>query len=213
MWPAHGTTPHQALRGWNGALGGERRFDGVDVVVIGAGMFGPAAQHVLEHALGFGHASGGGAVDRIPAPARGDQQAFGVERLRVEIVGVIRGEFLHGGDVCFGFVFGAPRGGGFQICALLGQRTGGLASGFYTRAGSLHIGRGIEVHVNVRSLRHRHPPIRHGGRRIELGSFSERAQRLVTVEAVEEREALVEIFLRVGVGCGDRMPPCAQTLI
>ena len=48
--------------------------------------------------------------------------------------------------------------------------------------------------------------MRHRGFRIELGGALERAKRLLVVEAEEQRHALVEVLLRLGVRRLDGMP-------
>jgi hypothetical protein len=49
--------------------------------------------------------------------------------------------------------------------------------------------------------------------RIELRHFAERAEGLIAVEAVEQREPLIEELLRVGAPCRDGMVPNAGAFV
>ena len=69
---------------------------------------------------------------------------------------------------------------------------------------------GVDVEVDVRSERQRDAPVRHRRRGIELGGPAERADRLVVIERVDERQALIEELLRLGAFRGDRMVQPAE---
>ena len=65
--------------------------------------------------------------------------------------------------------------------------------------------------VVIRSPSQRDSPIRHGALRIELGGIAERARGFLVIECVHQREALVEIALRQGIGSGDGMMQLAKS--
>ena len=52
--------------------------------------------------------------------------------------------------------------------------------------------------------------MRHSGARIQLDRLLKGAERLLTVEAVQQDQPLVEKFLRLGISSGDGMFPNAQ---
>jgi hypothetical protein len=83
----------------------------------------------------------------------------------------------------------------------------------FARGLRIQVSVAFRAHIDIGARRHRHAPPRHRRRRIQLGRLPERPQRFVAVEAVKQRQPLVEELLRFGVLHRDGMVPVAHPLV
>ena len=186
----------------------------MDVVVVGARMHGIALQDRLEHGHDLERVRPRLAVGRPELPRMEVHEALGVHRRRVEVVGVPRRERLHRRRVVARELRLVGRGGIRDVThrQRLHVRALVLGSARGKRQRLLDLGAGLlqpiglgRLVVVVGAERERHAPVRHRGFRIELGRALERAERLLVVEAEEQRQALVEVLLRLGARSLDRV--------
>ena len=193
------------------ALLREELLGGVDVVVVGADVLGPRRQRELEQPQHLAGVLPRLALRGPVVPGREVHQGLGGEGGDVDVVGMIALHPLHGlgvGAVERGSMVGGIRGvaggeGGDQR-ALLGARSG------LEPSGALHGGMGLPARlrthgrVDVRSQGERLAPGAGRAVGIHAGGGPEGANRGVVVEAVGEREALVEVALGQGRRRRDR---------
>jgi len=143
-------------------------------------------------------------------PASGDEEGLGVEGLRVEVVRPAFGEGARRGDVRLGVtVIRAAGLGGLEVGALAG-RDGELQAGVDGGAGSLHVIRGLAVHIDVRAGGEGDAPVRHRGGGVELGGLAEGAEGLVAIEPIHLVQPLVEEALGLGGFGRDGVLPDAR---
>ncbi len=141
-------------------------------------------------------------------------QALGVERRRVEIVGIARRKGLHRGGV-FGRelrfvggrgIRGVPLRERLHVGALVLRSRGRQRQRLLDlRARLLQPIRLRLRVVVVRAEREGHAPARHGRGGIERGRLLERPVGLLVVEAEEKHHPLIEELLRLGVRGVDGM--------
>ena len=215
----------EPLRARERASRRRRRFDRVDVVMVGADVHRIALEHRLQHRDDFFRAFRRLAVARPQLPRPQIHQALCVERRGVEIVGIAFHDVAHGvlvlnrerSQICL-WIVGVPLHQRLDVRALARPSTRLRAGGRVCQerlcalrcvVGRL-LARGIDVEVDVRTERERNPPMRHRRGGVELRRAAERADRLVVVEAVDERQTLVEELLRLAALRRDGMIQFAE---
>ena len=201
----------EPLRARQGALRVRRGLDGVDVIVVGAGVIGVPIEHRLQRGHDLQRARRGLSRLRPEAPGAQIHQGFGEERGGVEIVGICGAERAH--RIGVGLVARSPLAGPGLVAhrervdvVPLGV-TRALQSGHGTLDGARGgpLARGGERRVDVGAERQGHAPVGHGEIRIEARGLLEGAPRLVVVEGVDEAQALIEVALGERGGGGDRV--------
>ena len=219
---------HQVARAWHErlqtggarerAFGMRRRLDGVHVVVVGARVERIALQHRLEHGGDLLGALGRRAVRLPELPWMEVHRALGVERRRVEVIGIAADDLAHGVLVVGGerlqvrrVVVRVAAGERLDVGALVRRRAARERERLLHGVVGGALARGIDVEVDVRSECEGDAPPGHGGLRIELSRAREGADGLLVVEGEDQVEALVEEALRLGLGGGDGMAVVTET--
>ncbi len=196
------------------------RLDGVDVVMVRSGVLRVPLQDRLEDRDDLDGVFSRLSVGRPELPRVQVHQALGIERGRVEIVGIARGELLHGRGIVAAEL--RPVGGGrirdvahrqgLDVRPLVVGRSRRKRKGLFDLGARLlqpvRLRLGVVV---VGAERERHAPVRHRRLRIELGSARKGAVRLLVVEAEEEHDALVEVPLGLCARGPDRVPVGAHS--
>ncbi len=187
-----------------------RRFHRVDVEVVCADVLGIAPQHALQCADDLFRTFVWTSLLVPQLPRVQVHQAFGIERGCIQIIGILLRQFLHRAGVILldllvvgVFRIGVAPGHGGDIVALgLGgavlQRLR-FADGFEGDA----LAPLIDRKVVVRPDRIRHAPPRHRQLGIQFGGAAEGPLALGVIEAVAERQSLVEELLRFAVRGAD----------
>ncbi len=198
----------EACRARDGALEVGRGFDRVDVEVVRAGVVRVPSHHRLEHRDELLRSRRRLAVGGPELPRPQHHQALSEHRGEVEVVRILLHQVAHGVAV----VEVQPLPVRLRVGRRVALRQGahvvrldrapvretcesfldGVVRGGRARLGHLGV-------VVVRADGEREPPVRHGRRGIELRGAAEVPGGLVVVEAVEKREALVEVLLRLRV--------------
>ncbi len=149
-------------------------------------------------------------VGQVVVPRTQIHQRLRVQRRRVQIVGICRYQLRH--RVCIRAIERRAPLTGFAV-ARRNRVDVGLLLRRFVRAQRL---RGLQRlpcqghcfgrhrRVDVRPVRQRDAPPADAARRIEACSFLERANRFGVVEAVHQREGLIEVLLRLLRFRGDR---------
>src|SRR5438477_11354301 len=193
-------------------------FHGMDVVMARARMAGVGPQDALE----LGHDLRGPGI-RLPrllvpvVPRTLIHQRLGVQRRRVQVVGVPLDDVAHGGRVgrierrtLGGWDRRIPLREGVDVGPLPGARgplaREGLLDGLVCRESS----GGVHPRVHVWAVRVGHPPIAHGAVRVQLRGMVEGADGLAVVETVQQSHPLVEVPLSQGDRGRDRDVMVAQ---
>ena len=184
------------------ASGVGRRFDGVNVIVIGADVIRMLRDDALERRDNFGRAGNGLAVERPELPRMQIHHRFGEQRAGVGVVRIFArdlahrvrvGKLLGVGHLAVGRVAHRER---VDIFAL------GLARVRFERlrlrdCRVRHFAAiGVLGLVDIRPERKRDSPVRHRHIGIVLRGLSERVGRLVEIERVNESQSLIEELLR-----------------
>ena len=145
-------------------------------------------------------------------------QTLGVERRGIEIVRILFGQRPHGVFVLNGerlevrfrivrIAFAERRHIGLLVVRCAIDKLQGALHRFIRRLFTI----GIDVLIDVRSQRQGDSPLRHRRRRIELGGSRERSHRLIVIERIDERQALVEVFLRFRAGRLNRVMDAGES--
>ncbi len=210
----HGNQCLETSRRRERPLGLPRGLDGVDVVVVGAGVHRVALQDRLERRHDLGRALGRRPVRLPELPGAQVHARLGVQRRRVEIVRIPLGERFHRRVVVArelrlvgGRIGGVADREGLDVGPLVGGRGGRereglldfdprLLQAFFRRSGVVVVG----------AEREGHAPVRHRRFRIEIRRARERPDRFFVVEAEEEHHPLIEVLLRFGARRRDRVP-------
>ena len=188
-----------------------RRFDRMDVIVIGARMPRVARHHPFQGGDDLFGAWFGLAIKRIELPGPQVHHALGVERGGIEIVRKALRDLAH-----------RRRVGCFTRWLLTIVRRRHVALGKRIDEGPFDVTAGGSSRLRVGQMvvrllqpvwrrrvvvvgteRQRHPPMRHRCFRIERGGAFERAKRLFMIEAVQQGQAFVEKLLRLGIAGRD----------
>ncbi len=209
MWtrcPRPGCRSRSASAARVGLLGVGRGLDRVDHQVVGERVLRVEGEDGLEGRDELLRAGLRLAVGRPEVPRAQVGQGLGEEGADV---GVLRvglpdrphrvGVGLLEGLAVLGLRPGVARGERLDEGSLDGARGGGeglrLGQGLPRRLRAILGHDGV---VDVGAVRDRDAPEGHRALRVELARAAEGADRLVVVEGVQEREALVEVALRLG---------------
>ncbi len=180
-----------------------RRLDGVDVEVVRTEMIGIAFQYSLEHGNDLFGSGVRFAVMCVELPRMHVHAALGEESCGVEVVGIALVDLAHrvviGGLeaivvrirlVCvpsgerldvIALVWRAPRGKGQRLLHCFVRTLFPVA---------------VDGQIVIRAKHQSDAPVGHGHFRIEFGGPAEALLRLIMVEAVVERQSLLEQTLR-----------------
>ena len=195
-----------------------RRFDGVDVVVVGAHVARAALQHRLEHVHDLQRPFGRRTVVRPELPGTQVHQALGVQRGGVEIVRIPPDEIAHRVLVLdrqrFQIRLGIVRitlDDRLDVGALCRRRRRRERQRPLRGVVRVLLPGRVDVEVDVWTERQRDAPERHRRGWIEQSGAPERADGFVVVECIHKRQALIEELLGVLALGGDRVMRVAET--
>ena len=196
----------EMLRAGGCEAGIDGRLGGVDIEMAGARMADVAVEHAREHPVQPLHV-GIGEVTQ-PAARLEQEQRVRVERHRVQVVRVLLGQPAHGLGVRFVLLAARLR---IEVLDVAVRHRLDVRS--LLRARAVHprrrlLDRGVGMRrlerphraVQVRTPRPRLAPVADGALRIAFPRLAERPGRFLLGEGVHQREALVEVRLRLGVG-------------